>query len=171
MWQQNRPYIQPLSGETFVYRSAIVGDEARLDIKARGFWNPTQDAFLDVRVFHPNALCYRSKDTATIHKQHEAAKKENTSSNVEHGVFTPLVFSTTCRQHGKGRNNVLQKTSRHVIKKTRRTILYCHGMDKISAKFCHHSISNYVHTRNQICICKTNLRRESDPGSCRRSDP
>ena len=36
------PLLQPLSGETFTYRSAIVGDEARLDIKARGFWNPTQ---------------------------------------------------------------------------------------------------------------------------------
>ncbi len=45
------PPLQPLSGETFNYRSAIVGDEARLDIKARGFWNPTQDAFLDIRVF------------------------------------------------------------------------------------------------------------------------
>ncbi len=55
-------------------------------------------AFLDVRVFHPNAPCYRSKDTATIHKQHEAAKKREYNQrvqNVEHGVFTPLVFSTT----------------------------------------------------------------------------
>ena len=77
---------------------AIVGDKARLDIKARGVWNPTQDAFLDVRVFHPNAPCYRSKDTATIHKQHEAAKKREYNQrvqNVKHGVFTPLVFSTT----------------------------------------------------------------------------
>ena len=44
------PPLQPLSGDTFTYRSAIVGAEARLDVKARGFWNPIQDAFFDVRV-------------------------------------------------------------------------------------------------------------------------
>ncbi len=35
---------------------------------------------------------------ADIHKQHEAAKKREYNQrvlNVEHGVFTPLVFSTT----------------------------------------------------------------------------
>ncbi len=92
------PPLQPLSGETFRYKSAIVGAEARLDVKARGFWNRTQDAFFDVRVFHPNAPCYRSKDIASVFKQHEAAKKREYNQrvqNIEHGVFTPLVFSTT----------------------------------------------------------------------------
>ena len=92
------PPLQPLSGETFTYRSAIVGAEARLDVKARGFWNPIQDAFFDVRVFHPNAPYYRSKDIATVYKQHEQAKKREYNQrvqNVEHGVFTPLVFSIT----------------------------------------------------------------------------
>ncbi len=64
----------------------------------------------------------------------------------------------------EGRNNVLQKTSRHVVKKTRKTLLYSHGMDKMLAKFCYHSISNYVHKRNKIGIRKTNFRREPDPG-------
>ena len=36
------PPLQPLSGETFNYRSAIVGDKARLNIKACVFWNRTQ---------------------------------------------------------------------------------------------------------------------------------
>ncbi len=88
------PPLQPLSGETFTYRLAIIGNEARLDIKPRDFWNPTQYAFLDVRVYSP---CYRAKDTAAIHKQHEAAKKREYNQrvlNVEHGVFTHLVFST-----------------------------------------------------------------------------
>ena len=47
------PHLQPLSGETFTHRSANVNAEARLDIKARGFWNSTQDAYFDVRVFTP----------------------------------------------------------------------------------------------------------------------
>ena len=33
------PSLQPLSGEIFAHRSTIVGDEARLDIKASGFLN------------------------------------------------------------------------------------------------------------------------------------
>ena len=92
------PPLQPLSGETFTYSSAIVGAEERLDIKARGFWNLAQDAYFDVRVFHPNAPCYRSKDVAAACKQHESAKKREYNQrvqHVEHGVFTPLVFTTT----------------------------------------------------------------------------
>ena len=92
------PPLQPLSGETFTYRSANVSTEARLDMKARGFWNLTQDVYFDVRVFHPNAPCYRSSDLAAVYKQHESAKKREYNQrvqNVEHGVFTPLVFMTT----------------------------------------------------------------------------
>ena len=33
------PKLQPLDGETFQYRSANTDTEARLDIRARGFWN------------------------------------------------------------------------------------------------------------------------------------
>ena len=90
------PPLQPLSGETFVHRSANVGTEARLDIKARGFWNSTQDAFFDA--FHPNAPSYCFKDIGTLYKQHESANiRENNQRvrDVEHGVFTPLIFMTT----------------------------------------------------------------------------
>ena len=47
--------LQPLSGESMTHRTAITTDEARLDIRARGFWTAAQDAYFDVRVFHPNA--------------------------------------------------------------------------------------------------------------------
>ena len=66
------PPLQPLHVS---HRSTNVSAEARLDIKARGFWNLAQDAFFDVRVFHPNAPCYRSKGLAAIYKQHESSKK------------------------------------------------------------------------------------------------
>ena len=45
----------PLTGEQLQYRSAITGDEARLDIRARSFWVRAQKAFLGIRVFDPNA--------------------------------------------------------------------------------------------------------------------
>ncbi len=45
----------PLSGESLIHRTAITTDDARLDVRARGFWSAAQDAYFDVRVFHPNA--------------------------------------------------------------------------------------------------------------------
>ena len=89
------PPLQPLSGETFSARSANTDDNARLDIRARGFWNNHQDAFFDVRVFfYPNAPSNRSLDA---YRRHEQAKKREYGQRVrdiERGVFTPLVLST-----------------------------------------------------------------------------
>ena len=78
--------------------SANREDGARLDISARGFWNGAQDAFFDVRVFHPNASSYRSMSLQAAFRRHEQAKKREYGERVrevEHGVFTPLVLSTT----------------------------------------------------------------------------
>ena len=47
-----------LTGEQLQYRSAITGGEVRLDIRARSFWVRGQEAFLDIRVFDPNANRY-----------------------------------------------------------------------------------------------------------------
>ena len=90
------PVHQPLSGESFQSRSANTQDEARCDIRARGFWSRGQDAFFDVRVFYPNTSSYRNKDLASLYKLHENAKREygERVHEVEHAVFTPLVLST-----------------------------------------------------------------------------
>ena len=69
-----------------------------MDIRARGFWNASQDAFFDVRVFYPNASSNRSTTTSSAYRRHEQAKKREYGQRireVEHGVFTPLVFSST----------------------------------------------------------------------------
>ena len=92
------PPLQPLNGETLATRSANTDDGARLDIRARGFWNASQDAFFDVQVFYPNASSNRSTVTSSAYRRHEQAKKREYGQQVrevEHGVFTPLVFSTT----------------------------------------------------------------------------
>ena len=52
------PTLQQLTGENFNSRSAIITEEARLHISARGFWNAGQTAFFDIRVFNPNASRY-----------------------------------------------------------------------------------------------------------------
>ena len=92
------PALQPLSGESMSARTANTDDGARVDIGARGFWNGRQDAFFDVRVFYPNASSYRSQNLASVYRRHEQAKKREYGErirNVERGVFTPLVLSTT----------------------------------------------------------------------------
>ena len=45
------PRQQPLDGENLSLRTVNHEDEARLDIRATGFWSRGQEAFFDVRVF------------------------------------------------------------------------------------------------------------------------
>ena len=65
------PHLQPLSGESFRLASTNTDDGARLDVRARGFWNTRQDAFFDVRVFHPNAPSNSSRSLPAAYKKHE----------------------------------------------------------------------------------------------------
>ena len=91
------PRLQPLSGESLP-ASAKKDDEARLDIRVRGFWGiRQQDAFFDVRVFYPLALSYRNSRIQTVYRQHETQKRLHYGRrvlDVQRGCFTPLVFTT-----------------------------------------------------------------------------
>lgn len=76
----------------------VNNDEARLDIRARGFWRPGQSAFFDVRVTNTNANSQKDMPLSAIYKKHEDDKKRKYGERVlnnEHGSFTPLVFSMT----------------------------------------------------------------------------
>ena len=73
-------------------------DEARVDIAARDFWCNGQKAFFDVKVFNPYAKSNQKFALASCFKHHEKIKKRSYKQRVievEHGSFTPLVFSTT----------------------------------------------------------------------------
>ena len=73
-------------------------DEARLDIRARGFWRPGQSAFFDVCLTNTNAPSQVNASLCKIYKKHEDEKKRKYNERVinnEHGSFTPLVFSIT----------------------------------------------------------------------------
>ena len=92
------PPLQPLSGEVITPKSVNQQDDARADIHARGFWGRRQSAFLDVRVFHPNAPSYRNSSIPSVYRRHELQKKREYGERVrevEQASFTPLVFSTT----------------------------------------------------------------------------
>ena len=91
------PQLSPLSGEVFEHRSTNTSQEARLDVKARGFWSRQEDTFFDVRVFHPNASSYLDTSPDELFRRHERQKQleyEERIVNVEHGSFCPLVFTT-----------------------------------------------------------------------------
>ena len=90
------PLLTPLTGEQFRYRTANTDDQARLDVSARGVWTRGSKAFFDVRVFNPLAPSYRNQSLSNAHKSNENEKKRKYREriqNVEHGSFTPLVFT------------------------------------------------------------------------------
>lgn len=91
------PVLQDTSGE-HLNRGSNKAQDARLDIHARGFWERHRSAFFDVRVCHPNAVSYRDLEPQQIYRIHENEKTHLYSERVldiEHGTFTPLVFTTT----------------------------------------------------------------------------
>ena len=88
------PRLQPLEGEQMT-ASTIDGDDARLDIRARGFWRPGQSAYFDVRVTNTDSESVRHMPLRKIYEKHEKEKKRHYNDrvmNIEHGTFTPLVF-------------------------------------------------------------------------------
>ncbi|XP_074608952.1 uncharacterized protein LOC141863342 [Acropora palmata] len=72
---ETEPLLQPLDNEVFNLQSTVMSREARLDMKAGGFWTPGVTAFFDVRVTHVNSRSNQGKHTATIFKEQENEKK------------------------------------------------------------------------------------------------
>ena len=93
------PPLQALTTEPLPHATSNRDDGARLDIRAQGFWDDRhKHAFFDVRVFYPNAPSYRNLQLGSVYSRHEKEKKrsyEDPIREVEHGSFTPLVFSTS----------------------------------------------------------------------------
>ena len=142
------PRLQPLSGESTTHRTAITTDEARLDIRARGFWTAAQDAYFDVRVFHPNALSNSSGSIITTYRKHENIKKRAYGQRVrdiEHGVFTPLVFSTTGGMGQEACTFYKRLALLYAFVETAEVILSCHQLAEMQAIICCHSLFHYVH--------------------------
>lgn len=108
------PPLQPLTNE-HLERGAINTDSARLDVRARGFWRRGQNAFIDVRVTNPGAATQSQKSIEKILQKHEREKKRAYNErimNVEHGTFTPLVFTVL---GGMGQEN--EKYHKHLADK------------------------------------------------------
>ena len=92
------PALQPLYGERLHETTAITRDEARLDVHARDFWQTGQSVFFDIKVFNPLAKRHVGQDLKKCFESNKREKKRAYNERVleiEHGSFTPLVFSAT----------------------------------------------------------------------------
>ena len=90
--------LQPVVNKQGYCRSAILDDGARLDVRARGFWREGQNAFFDVRVTNANSNSQQNSSLKSVLRSHEMEKKREYNRRVmevEHGTFTPLIFTTT----------------------------------------------------------------------------
>ena len=90
--------LQPIDNEIFDLRTKTTSPEARLHIKAGGFWSKGVTAFFYIRVTHVNSRSNQDREpTAMIFKVQENEKKRKYQQrvlDVEMGSFTPLVFAT-----------------------------------------------------------------------------
>ena len=74
------PPLQPLSGEQLPHATTNREDNARLDIKARGFWRtPQQRAYFNVRVFNPHSTSYHDIEMTACYNRHEGENTKHTS--------------------------------------------------------------------------------------------
>jgi hypothetical protein len=92
---QIEPPLQPCNGAIF-QRSANTSDEARLDVRARGFWRDGQNAYFDIRTTNADSVSQQNKSIDSILKGHEQEKKRQYNARVmevEQGTFTPLVIT------------------------------------------------------------------------------
>ena len=92
---ETEPPLQPLGPETV---NGLSGDEARPDIRARGVWRPGQNAYFDIRITNTNSASHVHQPPEKILIKYERHKKRdynNRIMNIEHGTFTPLVFSVS----------------------------------------------------------------------------
>ena len=90
----NEPHLQPIQGEVIHHQSAIILDQARLDIAMFGSWGGLfKKVFLDVRVFNPSTQSNRKSSLTATYYKHKLEKKrqyEERVREVEHASFTPL---------------------------------------------------------------------------------
>ena len=78
--------------------TANLAPDARMDVFCIGLWGRMQKSYIDVRIFHPGAPSYRSKQPKNLYKEQEAQKKRAYGKRVievERGTFSPFVMSTS----------------------------------------------------------------------------
>ena len=92
------PGLEPLSGEVFESKSAKKEDEARSDVRVRGYWGNYRNAFFEFRVFYPHAHSYKSTKPQALYKQIARTRRREYGERVsqcEDADFTPMILSSS----------------------------------------------------------------------------
>ena len=93
------PALQPVPNpKIFNKKTANIRGDARLDIRTRGFWREGQNAFFDVRITNAECDSQVNSTVQSVLRKNEQDKKREYNQRVmdiEHGTFTPLVFTTS----------------------------------------------------------------------------
>ena len=88
---QIEPPLLPLTGEKLPHGSNTTPG-ARLDVSARNLWSPLAKAFIDVRIFNPQAKTNWDRSIPQMYTSHENEKKTEYLPRVlqvEKATFTP----------------------------------------------------------------------------------
>ena len=92
---QTEPPLQPVGARKFL-PSVNVTDNARSDVRARGFWREGQHAFFDICVTNADCESQEDKSIKSVLRSHEMKKKRQYNTRimeVEQGTFTPIVLT------------------------------------------------------------------------------
>ena len=92
---ESEPHLQPVNGRRFKAQ-VNVSDEARADLRARGFWRPGQNGFFDLCITNAEAESQNEKTVAAVLRSKETMKKGKYNTRimeVDQGTFTPLVLT------------------------------------------------------------------------------
>jgi hypothetical protein len=155
---QCEPPLIPLSGEIILPTRANRDNDARADIRARGFWADQQSAFFDIRVFYPHAPSYQSRSLSSLSKSFEKEKKTlygDRIQQVEHGSFTPMVFSS-CGGSGEETSAALKKLASMVAEKRKEN--YSHTIALLRMRLAFSLIRASI-----VCLRGTRWRRNNLP--------
>ena len=147
------PHLQPLSGESLSYHSAITEDGPRLDVAVYGFGGGRfERAFVDVRVFNPSAQSKRQVSLSSVYRRNEQEKRRQYDERVcevEHATFTPLVLSTTGGM-GRAATTFFQDT-RFDGGREKRYLLCCDlELDDMSSELCTSKSQQHVYQESKI---------------------
>lgn len=91
------PPLEPLNGEQLP-PSANKREDARSDVRVRGYWSKGRDAFFEFRVSYPFATTYKNQKPHKLCRSLERKRKceyEQRVRQVEDADFTPMVMLST----------------------------------------------------------------------------
>ena len=133
MWLLNHIYNHCLERPSCRLASANTDDGAWLDVRAGGFWKSCQDAYFDVRVFHPNAPSNRSRSPSAMYKKHEDEKNVWPACTWNWTWRLHATYTFNLRWYGKRSSDFLQTLGRLAVSETRR-LLYSSLMGWLRCK-------------------------------------